>query len=200
MARTDFRARRFIVSSALAVAGVSAGPSLADAAGTSDGCAAQPLSQPLTPFGDTNNYFLAPAGDFTTSDGWTLGAGATHVFTAQADGSTGGVLDMPSGATAVSPVICITSDYPTARLRVRNLVGSEGVSFAISYLRGGAWSAPKETGQFHGDKNVWGLSKPMNLQPSKTTGWQQIRLTFIAKGKNSRFQVDDVWIDPRASR
>jgi hypothetical protein len=162
-------------------------------------CAAQPFSQALAAFGDRRYYTLAPGGDFDATDAadWQLSNGATLIDTDQADGSGGDVLDLPSRAQATSPPMCITSDYPTARLHVRNVVGAEGVFFYVSYFQNGAWTAPKNTGQFHGDHTAWTLSNNMNIQPGKATGWQQVRFTFVAGGTTSHFQVDDFWVDPR---
>lgn len=106
------------------------------------------------------------------------------------------MLDLPSGAQATSPPLCITSDYPRSRLFVRNVSGGEGVSFYV-YLRNGEWTAPKNTGRFHGDKSDWTLSGGMNIQPSNKPGWQQARFTFVARGTKSHFQVDDFWVDPK---
>ena len=162
-------------------------------------CGASVLSQPFTPFKDYNFYTLAPGGDFepATAGGWELTGGAKITSTVQPDGTVGGVLDLPSKAQASSPILCITSDFPTARLWVRNVAGSEGVFFHISYLKSGVWTSPKNTGQFHGSKSAWTLSNPMNIQPSSTPGWQQVRFTFLAGGTKSRFQVNDFWVDPR---
>ncbi len=156
-------------------------------------CSHGPFSQPLLAFKDKNLYTLAPGGDFEGPTSWELARGAS----VQADASHGGVLDLPSGAQATSPPLCITADYPKSRLFVRNVAGSEGVSFFVSYLRNGGWTTPKNTGQFHGDKSWWTLSGGMNIQPSSTPGWQQARFTFVAGGTKSRFQVDDFWVDPK---
>jgi hypothetical protein len=156
-------------------------------------CSHGEFSQPLLPFKDSSFYTLAPGGDFEGPTSWELSRGAN----VQADASRGGTLDLPSGAQATSPPVCITSDYPTARMFVRNVVGSEGVYFYVSYLRNGAWTAPKNTGQFHGDKSAWTLSGRMNIQPNSAAGWQQARFTFVAGGTKSRFQVDDFWVDPK---
>jgi hypothetical protein len=156
-------------------------------------CSHGSFSQPLLPFKDKNYYTLAPGGDFEGSTSWELSRGAN----VQPDASRGGVLDLPSGAQATSPPLCITSDYPKSRMFVRNVVGAEGVSFFVSYLRNGVWTTPKNTGQFHGDKSAWTLSGGMNIQPSNDPGWQQARFTFVAGGTKSRFQVDDFWVDPK---
>lgn len=156
-------------------------------------CSHGQFSQPLLPFKDRNFYTLAPGGDFDGPTSWELSRGAS----VQSVASRGGVLDLPSGAQATSPPLCVTSDYPKARTFVRNVVGSEGVFFYVSYLRDGVWTAPKNTGQFHGDKSAWSLSNAMNIQPSHTAGWQQARFTFVAGGTKSHFQVDDFWVDPK---
>jgi hypothetical protein len=189
------------VAAAALILGVAAAPSSAASGSTTSSgtCSAGAMSQPFTPFGDSHYYTLAPGGTFdgTAASGWQLSGGASIVQAAQPDGSVRGVLDMPSKSQAVSPVMCITSDYPTSRLWVRNLVGSEGVYFYVSYYVNGAWTSPKNTGQFHGNATAWTLSNPINVQPSSVTGWQQVRFTFIAGGNTSRFQVNDFWVDPR---
>ena len=162
-------------------------------------CSHGPMSQTFSAFKDYNFYALAPGGDFESSSdsAWELTGGATIASTVQQDGSIGGALDLPSKAQAASPVMCINSDYPTARLWVRNIAGSEGVFFYVSYLNRGTWTKPKNTGQFHGDKQAWRLSNPMNVQPANSPGWQQVRFIFVAGGTKSRFQVNDFWVDPR---
>jgi len=156
-------------------------------------CSHGAFSQPLLGFKDKNLYTLAPGGNFEGPTSWELTRGASI----QSDGSRGGVLDLPSGAQATSPPLCITSDYPRSRMFVRNVDGGEGVSFYVSYLRNGEWTTPKNTGRFHGDKDDWTLSGGMNIQPSNKPGWQQARFTFVARGTRSHFQVDDFWVDPK---
>ena len=186
---------------AAAAIGVTAGPALGATTATTaeDGCPPPVLYQPFTALKDSNFYMPAPGGTFDdpAGSGWQLSGGARIVQTTQPDGTVAGVLDLPSKAIAVSPSMCITSDYPTARLWVRNLVGSEGVFFYVSYATNGTWTNPKNTGQFHGQQQAWTPSNPMNVQPSNASGWQRVRFTFIAGGNTSRFQVNDFWVDPR---
>jgi hypothetical protein len=183
---------------AIAAVALGATPALADPTSIAT-CSTPTLYQPFMALNDRNFYTLAPGGTFDepTGSGWQFTGGARIVQTTQPDGTVAGVLDVPSKASAVSPVLCITSAYPTARLWVRNLVGSEGVFFYVSYNTNGTWTTPKNTGQFHGNQKAWTLSNPMNVQPSNTFGWQQVRFTFIAGGNASRFQVNDFWVDPR---
>jgi len=134
-----------------------------------------------------------------SGDGWSLSGGAKIEQSLQPDGTTGDVLDLPSRADAVSPVMGITSRYPTARLSMRNVAAFEGVFFYVSCANGPGWTTPKNTGQFHGQHNVWTLSNPMNIEPHNTLGWHQVRVTFIAGATTRAFQVKNFWVDPRTA-
>jgi len=100
--------------------------------------------------------------------------------------------------------MCITVDYPTARLWSRNITGTDGVSFNVQYWDNDKleWTKPKDNGGMKGEKTGWTLSKDMPIKPdTKNLGWQQVRFTLIAGGDpKKRFQVDNFWVDPRASR
>jgi hypothetical protein len=163
-------------------------------------CSNPLLAQPFLYAGDNNWYTLMPGetpGNFDGT-GWTLSGGAKIVTTKIADGSTASVLDLPSGSKAVSPTICVTSAYPTARTMVRNVVGSEGVFFYVSYEGTSTWNTPKNTGQVHGANTAWTLATPVNLQPYNTFGWQPMRITLIPGGKTSDFQLYNLYVDPHA--
>jgi hypothetical protein len=43
------------------------------------------------------------------------------------------VLDLPAGSTAVSPAMCVQSDYPTARTMVRDVAEGQPVSLFATY-------------------------------------------------------------------
>ena len=163
-------------------------------------CSNPLLTQPFVSAHDSNWYTLLPGetpGNFNGA-GWTLTGGARVVTTTQPGGSTTSVLDLPSGAEAVSPTICVTSAYPTARTMVRNVVGAEGVFFYVSYEGTSTWSVPKNTGQVHGANAAWTLATSVNVQPYNTTGWQPMRITLIPGGKSSDFQLYNLYVDPHA--
>ena len=175
----------------------------AQAATTSVGtsmCSNPLLTQPFLSANDSNWYTLLPGetpGNFDGA-GWTLSGGAKVATTTLADGSTTSVLDLPSGSQAVSPTVCVTSDYPTARAMVQNVIGAEGVFFYVSYEGTSTWNTPKNTGQVHGTGTAWTLVTPVNLQPFNTAGWQPMRVTLIPGGKTSDFRVYNLYLDPRA--
>jgi hypothetical protein len=163
-----------------------------------DACTQQALSQPLLQFKDSNYYALAPDGAFGAgATGWQLAGGASVQQTTQPDGAAGAVLNLPPGAQATSPPVCITADYPQSRLFVRSLAGTQGVYFDVQYLRNGAWSAPKENSQYRGANASWVLSPPLLIQPDKAIGWQQVRFTLVSSATKGSVQVDDFWVDPR---
>ncbi len=168
-------------------------------------CTHPTFSQALLPFGDANLYTLAPGGAFDNAADWQLAGGATITSTTQPDGSVGGVLDLPGKSQATSPVMCITPDYPTARIWSRNASDDEDVRFNVQYWDADKleWTKPKENGKFKATKDgVWTLSKEMDVKPDEDVEWQQVRFTLHVQGdpKKHRVQVDNFWVDPRASR
>ena len=109
-------------------------------------CASPSMSQTFLSVKDRNWYTLAPGQSTAgfTGSGWTLANGAEIVTTQLQDGQSGSVLNLPSGAVAVSAPICVTSDYPTARTLVRNVVGGDGVQFYVSYQGTRTWEHLQE--------------------------------------------------------
>jgi hypothetical protein len=162
-------------------------------------CSNPLLSQPFLSAGDSSWYMLLPGegqGGFAGSD-WTLTGGASIATTTLPGERTGSVLNLPSGAKAVSPTVCVQSGFRTARTMVRDVAGAEGVQFYVSYAGTNTWNDPQNTGQVHGHQTSWTLSDPVNVQPSDQPGWQLVRFTFIAGGKTSDFQIYDFYVDPR---
>jgi hypothetical protein len=185
-----------VAAAALAVAAIGAPSAGAEITSTSD-CANPVLAQPFLSSKDSNNYMLVPGQSSAgfNGGGWTLSGGARTL-------ASGGrnVLDLPSGSKAVSPTVCVTNEYPSARMMVRNAIGSEGVFFYVSYANTATWNNPKNTGQVHGTGTATTLSDPVNLQPANTSGWQLARFTLVSGGKSSDFQVSEFWVDPFARR
>ncbi len=185
---------------AMLVALVPALPAQAATSVGTSGCTNPLLSQPFLVNSDRNDYYLAPgqSPDQFVGTGWTLSGGAKVVSTTLADGTTGAVLDLPSRAVARSPVMCVQSNYPTARLWVRNVKGAEGVDFAVAYEGTSTWTSPRSTGSVASTKgSAWDLQVPMNLQPTNAAGWQPMEIQLTGKGNTSEFQVYDLYIDPR---
>jgi hypothetical protein len=93
----------------------------------------------------------------------------------------------------------VASSYPTVRMTVRDLVGAEGVSFAVSYAGTKTATRPQNTGQVHGSHGDWTWSNPVNLHPGNLPGWQQVQYTLTPGGKTSDAQVYNLYVDPRGA-
>jgi hypothetical protein len=165
---------------------------------TTSDCAEQSFTQPFLSAKDRNWYTLVDGQGESgfTGSGWTLRGGAA---VAPSDDGAGNVLDLPSGAVAVSPPVCVTEDYPKARMLVQTVEGGDDVDFHVSYLGTKSWDVPRETGHVKGKKRgLWNVSDPVDVKPYKDVdGWQTVRFTLEAGGKTSRFQVRDLYVDPR---
>lgn len=169
-----------------------AGVAMADSDSTAT-CTAPTLSQPFLSEGDSNWYTLAPgesADDFAGT-GWMLLNGANITTTQLADGSTGSVLDLPAGAIAVSPPVCVESDYPDARTMI------QGGAVAVGVYHPGTLLGVDLSGVISGSGQGWTLSNPFQVHPSDTTGWQLVRFAFTGAGVDA--QLYDFYIDPRMS-
>jgi hypothetical protein len=189
-----------------AVACVMASPALAAgysdsglAWGDTSSCSAPQLSQPFLSAKDSNWYVLAPgeSSDGFDGTGWTLGGGASIQTGPLADGSTGSVLDLPSGAVAISPPVCVSSEYPTARTMVRNAAGGDGVQVYVGYAGTKTEAQPQGSGQVHGNKAAWTTSPAFGIHPGNKPGWQLVRFTLVGGGRTSDFQIYDFYVDPR---
>lgn len=181
---------------------LSAGPALAApinesglAWGDTSSCTAPALTQPFLSAKDSNWYTLTPGetpGSFNGA-GWTLSGGASIK---PGQSGAGSVLDLPSGSQAVSPPVCVASDYPTARTMVRDVAGSEGVQVYVAYAGTRTESQAQNTGQVHGQQSAWSLSNTFNIHPGNLPGWQLVRFTLVPGGRSSDFQVYDFYVDP----
>lgn len=158
-------------------------------------CPIPTLVQPFLPL-DTNLYALAPgesADNFAGTD-WLLLGGAGIVSTTLSDGTTGDVLGLPAGAIAISPPMCITDQYPSARAIVRAVSGTAGATLDVAYISGKSLSL--SSGTVTGASSTWSLGPVVSLAPSTTSGAQLAVFTFVG-GTGSDSQLYDFYVDPR---
>lgn len=200
------RSRSIGLSGVLAatVAALGAGSALAATTTPADtsACSAPQFTQAFLPIRDSNWYTLVPGQtvDSFNGNGWTLSGGAQIASASLSGGAQGSVLDLPSGSSAISPPMCVSSDYPTARTMVRNVAGSEGVHISVAYAGTKSADKPKNVGQVHGTQSAWTASNPFNVHPGDLPGWQLVQFTLTASGKSSDFQIYNFWVDPRMGR
>jgi hypothetical protein len=165
-------------------------------------CPGQTFSQPFAALQDTNYYTLVQGSSFDSpGEGWQLHNGAAIVGTTRPDGSSGGALDLPSGAYAVSPPVCVTLQYPTARTWVEGVNGPGGVVVGVYYPGSrpvggpvGLLTAPQGAG--------WQLSRPFQVHPQLAgaeEGVREVRFVFASLGRGSDYRLSGLYVDPRMS-
>jgi hypothetical protein len=160
------------------------------------GCSEPAASQLFSAWGDFGWYAMVPgeAPNNFAGTGWTLSGGATIKTTRLADGSSGQVLDMPSGSEAVSPLMCIGDGMPIAKTLIRYGAGTSGsVRFTPRDL------TTNTTLGTMGLKttSAWALTPPVNVLPGSISGWHIMQFTYVAGGTGSEFQLYDFGVDPR---
>jgi hypothetical protein len=199
------RSRSIALSGVLATTIAALGASSALAATTTatpvdtSACSVPQFTQAFLPIRDSNWYTLVPGQTVNSFNGagWTLSGGARVASSRLANGSSGGVLDLPSGSSAVSPPMCVSSYYPTARTMVRDVAGYEGVHISVAYAGTKTASLPQTVGQVHGTQSAWTASNQFNVHPGTLPGWQLVKFTLTPGGQSSDFEIYNFWVDPR---
>ena len=180
----------------------SASASLLQLRANTSSCTYPALTQPFLSDGDANWYTLAPGQTVDNFDGsgWTLRNGAKVTSTTVAGGMPGSVLDLPNGAQAVSPPMCVDQGFPTARMMVRSVKGSGSVDVSATYegisLLGLRLSLARDGGSVRG-ADAWAPSNEVDVRPDDRDGWQVVRFTFTARGSRSQSQIYNYYVDPR---
>jgi hypothetical protein len=148
---------------------------------------------------DTYWYASIPneSWDSISASGWTLSGGAKIMADTLADGLRGNVLYLPSGSKAVTPQLCISNYYPFGRTEMRDLAGTQGVSLSVAYLGSKGWGANQAVGTQAGSSTVWSLPSPFAIPATSFTGWEYARFTITALGSNSKYELSNLYIDPR---
>lgn len=164
-------------------------------------CPGQTFSQPFEALNDGNYYTLVEGSEFNgPEEGWELKNGAQVTEATRPDGSTGGVLDLPAGSYAISPPVCVTLQYPTARAYVENVEGFGGVNVSVVYAN--ARSFGVSSGLLSAKKGAgWELSSPFNVKPQlagSEEGTREVRFVFANLSKGD-FRLSGLYVDPRMS-
>jgi hypothetical protein len=166
-------------------------------------CPGQSFGQPFEALEDSNYYTLVEGSEFNEgAAGWELSNGAEVIEAERPDGSSGSQLNLPSGAEAVSPPVCVTLAYPTARVYVQNpATGNGAVAVSVAYAGTKSEEKPKGSGQLRGQQGEWTLSKSFDVRPQlggKAEEVRQVRFHFVAIGKYPT-RVFGLYVDPRMS-
>ena len=165
-------------------------------------------SQVFAPWGDQAMYTLAPQGDFSATDGWTLNKQATVAPSGDPFSGARQSLQFAKGAEAATPAMCVNLDNPTIRFFVRDL-GGNGKSqlkvdvlyedfsghvkhLTIAKLRAGSEWQPSVI-----------LPMYMNmLARASSSGLTAVAFRFKAEGlqKDETLAISSLLVDPFSSR
>jgi hypothetical protein len=162
-------------------------------------CVPAAMSMPFVGLGDLRTYVLAPNGNFSdmSGGGWRFTGGATVVSATRPVVGAGGVLNVPAGATALSPLMCVDLDYPTARTWT---AGTGSLDINVVYPDSKKGLSPKSVGSVVGLKTgSWKLSSDFDVRPQiggKYAGWRRVAFQLTNTSKSS-IQLDDFYVDPR---
>jgi hypothetical protein len=162
----------------------------------------------FAPWGDGATYMLAPQGDLSATDGWTLNKQATVVSSADPFSGAGQSLQFAKGAEAATPAMCVNLDHPTIRFFVRDF-GGNGKShlkvdvlyedfgghvkhLTIAKLRAGSEWEPSVILPMY--MNMLALASP--------TGLTAVAFRFKADGlqKDETLSISSIYVDPFGSR
>jgi hypothetical protein len=97
-------------------------------------CGYSEPAQMFLPWGDDANYALAPEGDFSTTDEWTLGKNTAVVPSADPFSGAQQSLELGHGGQAATPAMCVDLDNPTFRFFSRDVGGNGKANLKVDVL------------------------------------------------------------------
>lgn len=206
---TSFRSMAITAAVALALivlirpAAAQAGPLVASA----PDCAAQDTGKVFLPWADLADYQFAPDGGFEDgAAGWTLSGSAgvvagneSHYVHAADDSKS---LNVPMGASATSPTVCVGLEHPTLRFFAKKssgLLATMAVEVLFQDAFGNVLFAPigvvAGTGSWQPTLPMTVIANLLPLLPGDHTP-VRFRFTTVTGG----IQIDDTYVDPYRGR
>ena len=167
------------------------------------GCGSPELSQPFARWNDTAKYKLVDGGAFEAgTDGWAFTGGArvvdgnaTQKVRSASDSRS---LQLPAGSSATTPLVCVGLDEPTLRYFAKStsLLRALTVSVQVQ-LELGVWvTLPIGVdlgGAWHPSLQTLVVANLLPLFPPDQTA-----VRFVFRPLLGTFNIDDVFVDPRA--
>ena len=160
------------------------------------------------PWGDGATYVLAPQGDLSETDGWTLDKHADVDSSADPFSGAARSLRFGKGAEAATPAMCVNLDHPTIRFFVRD-AGGNGKShlkvdvlyedfggsvkhMTVARVRAGSTWRPSAIVPMY--VNMLALASP--------SGVTAVAFRFKAEGlqKGETVSISSLFVDPFRSR
>jgi hypothetical protein len=165
-------------------------------------------SQVFLPWGDLADYALAPQGDFSASDQWTLGKQASVVDEGDPFSGAGHSLQLGHDAQAATPAMCVDLDNPTIRFFTRDEGGNGKANLKVDVLYEDFNGAVKKL-------TIARLKAGADWQPSvvvpmymnmlaaaSPSGVTAVAFQFKAEGlsKGETLSISSLYVDPYSSK
>jgi len=171
-------------------------------------CGTAPSAQVFLPWGDTADYALAPGGDLSSTDGWSLNKQAT--VAPGGDPFTGAQqsLQLGKGAEAATPAMCVNLDNPTIRFFTRDEGGNGKANLKVDVLYEDLDGHVKhltvaklKAGEAWAPSMIVPMYMNMLAQAS-ASGMTAVAFKFKAEGlqKSETLSISGLYVDPYASR
>lgn len=157
-----------------------------------------PITNPFLEWGDTDDYFLAPGGDFESgAEGWELDGASLEPGISSDQGTS---LAIAPGDSATSPPICVAQGHRHARMfgaAVESRKSSRAhVRVTVIYADGAERVSVMHLDDEWAPTRTIPLSeKDFDLESEGDTSSIQIR--FEAVGASTAL-LDDIFVDPRS--
>jgi len=165
-------------------------------------------AQTFLSWGDEASYTLAPEGDFSATDQWTLSKQATVVPTADPFSGAQHSLQLGHDGQAATPAICVTLDDPTFRFFTRDVGGNGKANLKVDVLYEDLNGSIKHL-------TIAKLKAGSDWQPSiivpiymnmlaaaSPSGVTAVAFQFKAEGlqKDETLSISSFYVDPYCSR
>jgi hypothetical protein len=165
-------------------------------------------AQMFLAWGDDASYALAPQGDLSSTDGWTLSKQATVVPTADPFSGAQQSLQLGQGGEAATPAMCVTLDNPTFRFFTRDVGGNGKSNLKVDVLY-------EDFGGHVKHLTIAKLKAGTDWQPSivvpiymnmlaaaSPSGVTAVAFEFKAEGlqKGETLSISSFYVDPYCSR
>jgi hypothetical protein len=170
-------------------------------------CPTQPVSNPFSQWGDSNDYFLVPGGSFEgTSDqvGWTLSNASlttgNEPFNVNDPGDQQS-LTINGGGSATSPFFCVDDTMSSLRFFAQQAGGGTDLRVkALVQNADGSVTAVPVADLADGSMPAWAPTDPLGGSGHLPAGTSvMVALRFRAPVSSGSWQIDDIYVDPYRS-
>jgi hypothetical protein len=202
--------RRRFIAAVVGLSALCAAPAHAATIANPYDCAPHPtLAQSFGFWGDSGLYTpVTNSGLENGATGWTLLGGASVVAGNEpwriGGASDRSALDLPAGSSAITAPLCIDETYPHFRLFARNTGVTKGaLRIEVLYFDSKGKILNTKPYDYKNAFSTWAPTGLVGIDvfTSKTTvAAAPVAFRFTPTGAGTRFQIDDIYVDPRMAR